>query len=344
VKPCVIFIGNFLSQHGYTRQFIEDLADHLEYKGWIIIRTSNLLPRFLRLFDMVFTILANRKKYSIGHIVVFSGAAFIWAELTCWMLKLLKKPIILSLHGGNLPQFSCRWPGRVRHLLNSAIYVITPSLYLFEEMSKYRSDLILIPNPLDLHSYNHRPRQNPFPELIWLRSFHEIYNPSLAIEVVSRLVYDWPDIHLTMIGPDKGDGSFQRAQETAKRLGIEKHILFPGLVAKSDVSNWLQKGDIFINTTNVDNTPISILEAMASGLCIVSTNVGGIPYLLQDDDDALLVPANDPQSMAKAIKRLLNETELFIRLSQNARDKVEQFDWSRILPKWETLFLEVING
>jgi glycosyltransferase involved in cell wall biosynthesis len=99
----------------------------------------------------------------------------------------------------------------------------------------------------------------------------------------------------------------------------------------------LNGADIFLNTTNVDNTPVSIMEAMASGLCIVSTNVGGISYLLEHERDALLVPPDDPEAMAGAVRRLLTEPELAARLSNNARRKAEEFDWATVLPKWKEL-------
>jgi glycosyltransferase involved in cell wall biosynthesis len=342
-KNSILCVGNFLSSHGYTRQFIEELADHLQDSGWAVIRTSKIIFRPFRLVNMVFTILARRKKYAVGHIAVFSGPAFIWAEIASWMFKRFRKPYGMSLHGGNLPAFARRWPGRVRRLLNSAVIVIVPSRYLLEQMCPYRSDLRLIPNPLDLGVYDFRPRPNPCPALMWLRSFHKIYNPTLAPEVVARLAADNPDIHLTMVGPDKGDGSLQLTQQVAKDLGVSEMIYFPGGVAKAEVPNWLQRGDIFINTTNVDNTPISVLEAMACGLCVVSTNVGGIPYLLRNEEDALLVPPDDPEAMASAVLRILNEPGLGESLSSNARKKVEQFDWTVILPQWEAIFSEIIN-
>ncbi len=343
MKPTLILIGNFLSGHGYSKQFIEDLKDHLQNAGWDIVYTSRILTRPLRLMDMVFTILVNRNKYAVGHIVVFSGPAFIWAEVASWLLKMLQKPFLLSLHGGDLPTFANRWPGRVRHLLNSATIVITPSRYLLEQMRPYKSELRLIPNPLDLRNYDFQPRPKPRSALIWLRSFHKIYNPSMAAKVVALLAADIPHVNLTMVGPDKGDGSLQLTQKIAKDLGVGEMIRFPGKVAKEEVPYWLQQGDVFINTTNIDNTPISILEAMACGLCIVSTNVGGIPYLLEDEKDALLIPPNDPEAMAFAIRRILTEPDLAEKLSMNARKKAEQFDWAVILPQWEILFKSIIK-
>ena len=83
---------------------------------------------------------------------------------------------------------------------------------------------------------------------------------------------------------------------------------------------------------------------MACGLCIVSTNVGGIPYILEHDGDALLVPTDDPRSMARAIRRVLCEKGLAERLSQNARHKAEQIDWKELLPKWENLLVNIVRS
>ncbi|MGC8827013.1 MAG: glycosyltransferase family 4 protein, partial [Anaerolineae bacterium] len=140
------------------------------------------------------------------------------------------------------------------------------------------------------------------------------------------------------VGPDKGDGSLQAVRRTAEALGVLERIAFPGGVPKAEVPAWLDKGDIFINTTNVDNTPVSVMEAMACGLCIVSTDVGGIPYLLEHERDALLVPAGGADAMAEAVQRILTEPGLAERLSRNARAKAEGFDWSVILPAWEQIF------
>ena len=135
-----------------------------------------------------------------------------------------------------------------------------------------------------------------------------------------------------------GDGP-ERAvwQALAVAEGVADRIQFVGQIPKDAVPQWLDRGDIFLNTTNIDNTPVSTLEAMACGLCVVSTNVGGLPYLLTNEQDALLVPPNDPAALAVAVRRLLTEPELAGRLSQNARRKAEQHDWAVVLPQWETL-------
>jgi glycosyltransferase involved in cell wall biosynthesis len=211
-------------------------------------------------------------------------------------------------------------------------------------MHRYRADLRLLPNSVDLERYRFEARRRPRPLLVWLRAFHRIYNPFLALQVVASLAREFPDIHLTMIGPDKGDGTLQAAARMSRDMGIADRITFQGPVPKSEVAYWLSTADIFLNTSNVDNTPISVLEAMASGLCVVSTDVGGLQYLMTDERDALLVPPADPQRFVGAVRRLLTEPGLAESLSTNARRKAEKSAWSGILPEWERLFTEAANG
>ncbi|MEO6727049.1 MAG: glycosyltransferase family 4 protein, partial [Blastocatellia bacterium] len=259
---------------------------------------------------------------------------------------------------------------RVANTLRKAAAVTAPSRYLAELMRPYRDEILLLPNPIEIERYEFRLRDQVQPKLVWLRSFHQIYNPELGIKVAARLHSNFPDLHLTMIGPDKGDGSWKRTAQLACELNLvsptKPHeentkgktedsaflrdsscgfvgevVLMPGGIANSEVPLWLNRGDIFINTTNVDNTPVSVIEAMACGLPIVSTNVGGLPYLLEDGKEALLVPPNDHEAMAAAVRRLLTEPGLAATLSRNARRKAESFDWSNVLPMWRDLLGKV---
>jgi glycosyltransferase involved in cell wall biosynthesis len=205
-------------------------------------------------------------------------------------------------------------------------------------MQDYRGDIHLLPNAINLSAYTFKSRENYYPRIIWIRAFHKIYNPMLAPEVISLLTSEWRDLHLIMVGADQGDGSFQKTRQLIEKLGLNNRIELPGRVPKAEVTTWLQRCDIFLNTANIDNAPVSILEAMACGLAIVSTNVGGIQYLLEHEHDALLVPPDDPLAMSAAVRCILTDSAFSKRLSLNARNKVEQFDWANILTQWEQLF------
>ncbi|MGD8458671.1 MAG: glycosyltransferase family 4 protein [Anaerolineales bacterium] len=339
----ILLIGTFFSHINGFRSGSEDLATYCREKGWHVITTSHHPNRFRRILDILTTIWKYKNEYKVARIDVYSGPAFFWAEAAAWLLKKLNKPFILTLHGGNLPLFATHWPNRVSRLMQSANIVTTPSHYLLETIPSINNGTHLIPNHIDVGSHTFKMREVPQPYIIWLRAFHSIYNPTIAPRVLAQLMFDFPNARLIMVGLDKGDGSLQQTIKVAETLGVAEKIDLPGGIPKNDVPNWLAKGDIFINTTNIDNTPISVLEALACGLCVVSTNVGGIPYLLEDEHDALLVPPDDPLAMAEAVRRILTESGLAQRLSSNARRKAEQFDWKVIMPQWESTFKNIME-
>jgi len=175
--------------------------------GWDVITTSSKESQFLRLLDMLADIIFRRKDYDLAQIDVFSGKAFIFAECCAGLLHLYHKPIILTLHGGGLPAFAEQFPKRVSRLFSLAAEVITPSPFLQQSLSFFCNSIRVIPNGIDLSQIPFKQRDIFSPKLIWVRAFHETYNPELAIRVLSGLSAGFPDARLIMAGPDKGDGS-----------------------------------------------------------------------------------------------------------------------------------------
>ena len=221
---------------------------------------------------------------------------------------------------------------------------VCPSRYLFEELKPFGKELHLIPNALHIAKYPCTARRFPGRRLLWLRAFHAVYNPEMAIAMFSRVVDAIPDASMTMVGPDKGDGTFQTIKKMAKDLGLLERISFPGAIPKEDVPKVMARHDVFVNTTNVDNSPVSVVEAMACGLPVVSTNVGGMPYLLEHGKTGLLVSPGDAGEMAGAVKSLLSEPQLAQDLGVNGRKLAESFDWNVVLPQWHRLLTRVAFG
>lgn len=335
MRQGILFVGNFLSSSIQHRHYCEDLTDRLETRGWPIVRTSVHKGRFRRLVDMMAVAWSQRDRYDVAHVDVFSGSAFVWAELVCAEVRRLGKPLVLTLRGGNLPDFARRWPRRVRRLLASATQVTAPSSYLQEAMLEHRNDIVIIPNAVDTARLEFRFRERAAARMIWVRSLHQIYNPVLAIDVLAKVSHDVPDATLTMIGHDKGDGSLEAVRARARELRVEDRIHLIGGVPKARVGEYLAKADIFLNTTDFDNTPVSVVEAMAAGLCVVSTSVGGIPFLLRNEEDSLLLPPRDATAMAAAVVRIVEDAELASRMSRTARARAAGWDWTPVLDEWE---------
>ena len=341
--PRLLVVGTFLPEFELERYAGGGLAVQVMKLGGEVITTSHLRSRPLRLVDMLRTAFLRRNDYDLGHITVFSGLAFAYAECVLALLSVLGKKCTLGLHGGNLPGFARRYPGRTRRLLNSSKLTVCPSRYLFEEMKPFGPDLRLIPNAIDITRYCAKGGRSQGTRLLWLRAFHSIYNPGMAVTVLSEVLTAIPDASMTMVGPDKGDGSMQATKQLAKSAGILERINFAGPLAKEAVPKVMAQHDVFINTTNFDNTPVSVIEAMASGLPVVSTDVGGIPYLLEHGKTALLVKPGDSEGMAAGVKTLLTEAEVAMRLRANGRQLAESFDWGVVLPQWNRFLREAVS-
>jgi len=222
-----------------------------------------------------------------------------------------------------------------QELFGNAKMNIAPSAYLmnvFQEAG-YRK-LTYIPNPIDLAQYTFEKRVFTLPKLLWVRSFSEIYNPQLAILILEELKKDYPQAELCMIGPDK-DGSLEKCKQLAAHKNLR--IKFTGKLSKKEWIKLSKEYNFFINTTNFDNTPISVIEAMALGLPVISTNVGGLPYLISDREDGILVEKEQVVPFVREIKALINDPMFANQLATKARQKVKQFDWKVVKEEWKAV-------
>ena len=303
----ILYIGNKLATKGNTLSTIESLGSNLREEGFAVKTASSQKNKGLRMLAMIKAVFNNRK----------------WADV----------PI---LHGGNLPSRLQKSKKQSRKLFGNAKTNVAPSNYLLEAFKKAGyTNLTYIPNTIEIENYPFLFRKNIKPKLLWVRSFSEIYNPMLAIYVLENLLSNgYNDAELCMIGPEKDD-SYKMCKSYAEKHNLP--INFTGSLPKTEWIEQSKKHDIFINTTNVDNTPVSVIEAMALGLPIVSTNVGGVPFLIKDKKDGLLVTPNDVKAFSKQIINLLNDSGKVELLTVNARKKVEQFDWNIVKQKWKTL-------
>jgi glycosyltransferase involved in cell wall biosynthesis len=343
MEPRILLVDNFLSKDGKNPTVAEELAKHFLAEGFIVIRTSNKHSRILRLLDMIFVTWKYRNKYDAAYVSLFSGNAFKWGEIVSVILKFLRKPYILTLHGGRLPIFYTERPNRVRSTLRNATLISTPSKYLLETFRTIRPDIYYLPNGIEICNYPFLLRKHPKPTLIWMRALHNIYLPENAIRVLALLRSEFPDIKLIMIGPDKRDGSLLKLEALSKELRVQDTISWVGQVPKGEVPYYLNQGDIFLNTTTYESFGVTVMEAAACGLPIVTTDVGELSFLWEDKKTAMLVPKSDPEKMAEAVRKVLTEPGLAQQLSQNARLQAEKFDWSKILPEWKKLFLSIIK-
>lgn len=327
----LLYIGNKLSKHGVTPTTIETLGPLLEQEGFNISYSSSSKNQIFRLIDMLWSVIQNRK---VDYVLIdtYSTANFWFAFFTSQLCRLLKIKYIPILHGGNLPNRLTKNPTFCKMIFRNSFQNVAPSLFLINEFKiRGHDNVIHIPNAIELNNYPFLKREKAVPNLLWVRSFAKIYNPIMAVEVFAFLKKKYPDANLCMVGPEK-DGSLLETKQRARELGVE--VLFMGKLSKEDWITVSKNYSIFINTTHFDNMPVSIMEAMSLGLGIVSTNVGGIPFLVENEKECLLVLDNDVNQMVVAITRLIEYPDLFIEITTNAKMKSKQFDWQEVKLQW----------
>ena len=331
----LLYIGNQLSQRGNTATTIDILSQLLRQEGYQVVTTSKKINKLLRLLDMLWHIIKYRKKVNYVLIDTYSTQNFYFAYLCSQLCRVLGLKYIPVLHGGNLQNRLQNSPTLSKAIFKNAFKNVTPSEYLKTQFQDFGyHNLEVIPNTIELKNYTFKNRIFDKPKLLWVRSFAEIYNPLLAVEVLKILKEEHIEASLSMVGPEK-DGSLELAKQLARKLGIE--VIFTGKLSKKEWIKFSEDYNIFINTTNFDNMPVSVIEAMALGLPIVSTNVGGMPFLIDNGVDGILVESNDINAFIKAIENLIANKGFSIQMSKNARHKVEQFDWEIIKEKWISL-------
>ena len=328
----ILYIGNHLSHGGSYPSVAESMAPLLLPEVQLHL-VSNKKLKVRRLVDMLWSILRHGRKEQPVVIDVYSTLNFYYAYFCGLLCRLLGISYICILHGGNLPYRLKRLPMMSRMLFGGARDLVAPSGYLQAAFLKNGYAASVIPNFIPIENYPFKLRSKVEPRLLWVRAFDATYNPQMAIHVLHLLSDKYPQAALCMVGPDK-DGSMNSCRQLAQELGIADRVQFTGRLTKREWIGLSSDYDLFINTTNFDNTPVSVIEAMALGLPVVSTNVGGVPYLISDNTNGLLVNSGDVNGMVAKLGWLINHPTEAGQLALRARKQVGEFDWALVKYKW----------
>ena len=338
MKKSVLYIGNQLASKVTTASTIDTLSLLLEEEGYTVYTASSIKNKLFRFLDMLYATLKYSRKVSVVIMDTYSTQNFYYAVAVSWLCRILKTPYIPILHGGNLPSRLDKSPSLSKKLFGNAKTNVSPSKYLIEAFkARGFNNVRYIPNSIEIDAYPFLLRKEISARLLWVRSFAEIYNPMLGVELIKKLKEQGVKATLTMVGPEK-DGALEACKRETKKYNLP--ITFTGKLEKHEWIALSTSHDIFINTSNFDNTPVSLIEAATLGLPIVSTNVGGIPFLFEDGHTALLVPPNNVDKMTTAVNTLLVDSCLVVSLTKKAREKMELYDWSKVKGSWLALLSE----
>ncbi|MEZ5321588.1 MAG: glycosyltransferase family 4 protein [Microthrixaceae bacterium] len=340
--PVMGFLGMHSGgRHGVPPSQNEIVAGLFRKSGGIVRTASTLRRPLFRTLHQLGSVLWWRD-VEVLIVSVFSGRSFLLAELATPLGHLVGKHVVLFLHGGELPKFGTAHRKRVERLLAQADRIVAPSTFLARVFHEWGYDLTVIPNVIERLPATGAVRDPLRPRVLWMRTFHEHYDPVSAVRAFALAVRVRPDLAMTMAGADHGLEAQVRAE--ARRLGVDDRIEFPGFLNSEAKQEAFERHDIFLNTNVVDNTPVSVIEAASHGLVVVATSVGGIPDLLTDGVDAVLVQASDPEATSRAILDVLDDPERGRRLSQGALTLAAASEWPSVRKRWEHELGFVVPG
>ena len=217
--------------------------------------------------------------------------------------------------------------------------IVTPSEFLVDVFRRYGIKARSIVNVIDTSPFLYRERSKLRPVIMTNRMLEPLYNVDCILRAFERVQKRYPDASLTIAH----HGFLQpQLEQRAVDLGL-RNCRFIGKVAIADIPKVYDDADIYVMTPNIDNMPGTLLECMASGIPIVSTNAGGIPYVVTDEKTALLVDLDDDEGVARQVFRLLEDVSLVQRITQEARREVEKYRGEPVRDQWIALYRELTS-
>jgi glycosyltransferase involved in cell wall biosynthesis len=253
--------------------------------------------------------------------------------------KWFRRPLILHYHGGAAEAFLHRWGRLALPFILSARTVIVPSEFLRETFSRHGVKTVAIPNVL-ASGFPFRRRVPICPHLVMTRHLEPVYNIACGLRAFRLVLNEYPNALLVIAG---GGSEREALERLCKELDLRNHVRFAGPVSNEHIFSLYDQADIFVNSSNVDNQPVSILEAFACGLPVVSTAAGGIPFLVRDGEDALLAGVGDAANLANQILRLIADPELAEKLIDNGLARSRAFSGPEVYRQLNAVYKEAMS-
>ncbi len=323
-KPFLLYLGNFVTHPQINPTFSFVLAQAL--REWVPVQTvGTSQSRLRRLLQMLGTLLWGTRP----QLVLIDG----YTSRAFWFLVILERvcswrsiPCVFLLHSGDWPQRWAAYPRVSRKAFSGAAAVLCTSQFLYDRLPFARDKAEVVHNFVHLDQYEFQLRERFHGRVLWVREFHARYGDDMALAIGQQFAEQ--EIKITMVGP--GVDAF-RARWPQRPANLH-------LVAKLAPEEWHQLArdfDLFLNTSVVDSFPLTLLEAQALGIPVLSTPTGGIPEIVKTGVNGWLAPTHD--AMVDQLREILRHPDSIEAISKKARESVERFDWTVIAPKWKTL-------
>jgi glycosyltransferase involved in cell wall biosynthesis len=304
------------------------------------LESIRFLRTILRLLIYYPAVLARTLSSDVLHVFTASFYSYnLWTLPALASAKLCRKKIVLNYRDGQAEQHMQHWPTAVP-TLRRMDRIVTPSAYLVEVFGKFGVKSEVIYNIIDSSRFHFRRRLKPRPIFLHNRGLEPLYNVECTLRAFQLIQERYSEARLTV------------AHEGPSRAGLEKlagelklrNVEFTGSVPQSKIPDLYDAADIYLMSPNIDCMPGSLLECFASGIPVISTRVGGVPFIVEDGLTGLLVDRNDHRAMAACAFRLLEEDGLADRLAQNGLAECEKYRAETVGEQWLQLYRDMAGG
>lgn len=337
----VLALGNFDTGRREVRPQIEALARHFESEGIEVIRASFAPSKVGKALDVA-RVLARPPGgvASLDAVVaqVLTDLNLAVAAMAVPWGRVRGVPVILLYHGGwsrfgSAEALFHHLGWALAPLFRSAFEVQVASPFLGNVLAGHRVPCSIVPHVLAGEWQQWRIRDRMQPRILWLRAFHPIYDPHLALDVFREVRRALPRASMTMVAEGMLE---QEIRQRVAREGIPDVTFRKGLSLPELMATVLEH-DLFLHTNRVDNQPLSLIEAFSTGMPAVTTSGGGMPFLFHDGEAGFQRPPGDVQGLAEAVIQMATEEGLARRLSEGALEVARRHRWETLRAPWMDL-------
>ena len=329
----ILLISNYEEGVGGISVQVSMLREKLRGEGYTcdILSTKGSIAKRIK---AIWTLLSKGRKYDVFHIHACSDRGFLPAILGINVGRLLKKRIVLTFHGGGAEGFFKKKQNLVNRYLNRTSANIVLSGFIGRVFDQYGIPYMVIPNILESDDSTFRARTEIKPKFISIRSFTETYNIKCTLKAFQAVQEKYPEATLTLLG----GGPLKSELE---QYVIDKHlqnVSFVGQVPNTEIYRYLDDADIMVSSSRFDNMPVSILEGFKAGLLVIASNVGGVPYMIEDGRNGLLFENKNDRQMAEKMIAAIEHPEATIQMIENAYHCLGAYKWENCREKLLALY------
>lgn len=289
-----------------------------------------------RLCPYLLALWAAAGRCDVFHVMANSGWSWhLFAVPAVWVARLRGVPAVVNYRGGEAATFLNGQAWLVRATMARATALCVPSAFLEQVFRDQGMTAEVIPNVVDLDCFHPAAVPARSDRLLVARNLEPIYDNATAIRAFAIVLNRRPEACLTIAGTGT---ELAALRALTSELGVNDRVRFVGQQDRQQIADALRDSAVSINPSRIDNMPNSILEALASGVPVVSTSVGGVPFIVRDGETALLVPIADPQAMANAILRVLEDPSLADGLRGAGQCEAQRYAWSQVAPRLADLY------